>query len=103
MVAMRAPRVGQDRRLAFFRAGVFALTFFRGGVFALAFFRARGFAALSGSFLVPVSRFHSSNVSFEIFPSTRSCANLRRCAWLLNGIEPQRLAHGDLQREGSSL
>ena len=25
-------------------------------------------------------------VSFEIFPSTRSCANFRRCAWLLNGI-----------------
>jgi hypothetical protein len=22
----------------------------------------------------------------EIFPSTRSCANFRRCAWLLNGI-----------------
>jgi hypothetical protein len=29
----------------------------------------------SGSFLPPVSRFHSSKVSFEIFPSTRSCAN----------------------------
>ena len=40
----------------------------------------------SGSFLPPVSRFHSSKVSFEIFPSTSSCANLRRCAWLLNGI-----------------
>jgi hypothetical protein len=40
----------------------------------------------SGSFLRPVSRFHSSKVSFEIFPSTSSCANLRRCAWLLNGM-----------------
>ena len=40
----------------------------------------------SGSFLLPVSRFHSSNVSFEIFPSTRSCANFLRCAWLLNGM-----------------
>jgi hypothetical protein len=26
----------------------------------------------SGSFFPPVSRFHSSNVSLEIFPSTRS-------------------------------
>lgn len=50
-------------------------------------FRAELFrAARSGSFLPPVSRFHSSNVSFEIFPSTRSCANFRLCAWLLNGI-----------------
>ena len=40
----------------------------------------------SGSFFLPVSRFHSSNVWFEILPSTRSCANLRRCALLLNGI-----------------
>src|SRR5262245_54296643 len=40
----------------------------------------------SGSFFRPVSRFHSSNVWLEIFPSTRSCANFRRCAWLLNGI-----------------
>jgi len=50
-----------------------------------------GFVALfrptrSGRFALPVSRFHSSNVSGEIFPSTRSCANLRRCAWLLNGM-----------------
>ena len=49
----------------------------------------------SGSFLLPVSRFHSSNVWFEIFPSTRSCANFLRCAWLLNGMivlppNPQR-------------
>src|SRR2546425_3443479 len=37
------------------------------------FFRADALrAARSGSFLLPVSRFHSSNVSFEIFPSTRS-------------------------------
>jgi hypothetical protein len=34
----------------------------------------------SGSFFRPVSRFHSSKVSFEILPSTSSCANLRRCA-----------------------
>ena len=40
----------------------------------------------SGSFFPPVSRFHSSNVCAEILPSTRSCANFRRCAWLLNGI-----------------
>jgi hypothetical protein len=47
----------------------------------LVFLRADAFrAARSGSFFFPVSRFHSSNVSFEIFPSTSSCANLRRCA-----------------------
>ena len=40
----------------------------------------------SGSLLAPVSRFHSSKVLPEIFPSTSSCANLRRCAGLLNGI-----------------
>ena len=40
----------------------------------------------SGSFLRPVSRFHSSNVCGEIFPCTRSSANLRRCALLLKGI-----------------
>jgi hypothetical protein len=43
-------------------------------------------AARSGSVRLPVSRFHSSYVASEIFPSTRSCANLRRCAWLLNGM-----------------
>lgn len=32
----------------------------------------------SGSFLLPVSRFHSSNVWFEILPSTSNWANLRR-------------------------
>src|SRR4029453_15198126 len=42
--------------------------------------------ARSGSFFFPVSRFHSSKVSFEIFPSTSNCANFRRCAWLLNGM-----------------
>src|SRR4029450_14079338 len=42
--------------------------------------------ARSGSFRPPVSRFHSSNVSGEIFPCTRSSANFRRCAWLLNGM-----------------
>src|SRR5439155_26539778 len=40
----------------------------------------------SGSFAPPVSRFHSSKVWLEILPSTRSCANFRRWAWLLNGI-----------------
>ena len=40
----------------------------------------------SGNFAPPVSLFHSSNVSGEILPSTRSCANLRRWAWLLNGM-----------------
>ena len=44
----------------------------------------------SGSFFAPVSRFHSSNVSFEIFPSTSNCANFRRCAWLLKGIDVLR-------------
>jgi hypothetical protein len=34
----------------------------------------------SGNRFAPVSRFHSSKVSFEILPSTRSCANFRRCA-----------------------
>ena len=42
--------------------------------------------ARSGSSREPVSRFHSSYVLGEIFPSTRSCANFRRCAWLLKGI-----------------
>lgn len=46
----------------------------------------------SGSFLPPVSRFHSSNVLFEILPSTRSWANLRRWAWLLKGMD-FRMAH----------
>ena len=40
----------------------------------------------SGSLAFPVSRFHSSYVSGEIFPVTRSSANLRRCARLLKGI-----------------
>src|SRR6266516_2771073 len=40
----------------------------------------------SGSFAPPVSRFHSSKVWLEILPSTRSCANFLRWAWLLNGI-----------------
>ena len=49
----------------------------------------------SGSFFPPVSRFHSSKVSLEIFPSTSNCANLRRCAWLLNGI------HASIKGTGS--
>src|SRR5437867_12876812 len=40
----------------------------------------------SGSLAPPVSRFHSSKVWLEILPSTRSCANFLRWAWLLNGI-----------------
>src|SRR6185295_18710041 len=40
----------------------------------------------SGSLAPPVSRFHSSNVSAEIFPLTSSSANFLRCAWLLNGM-----------------
>src|SRR6266853_4500060 len=43
----------------------------------------------SGSLALPVSRFHSSYVSGEIFPVTRSSANLRRCARLLKGIDHQ--------------
>jgi hypothetical protein len=72
------------RRRRFFAARLFgpALAFLD----ALAFVRTR-----SGSFLRPVSRFHSSKVSLEIFPSTSSCANFRRCAWLLNGISASPL------------
>jgi len=44
----------------------------------------------SGSFAPPVSRFHSSKVWFEILPSTSSCANFLRCAWLLNGMSRTR-------------
>ncbi|MCI0444547.1 hypothetical protein L0152_15230, partial [bacterium] len=40
----------------------------------------------SGSFALPVSRFHSSYVSGVISPFTRSSANFLRCALLLNGI-----------------
>jgi hypothetical protein len=54
-------------------------------------------ATLSGSSALPVSRFHSSNVSGEISPLTSNSANLRRCALLLNGIESSlRKAPGDL-------
>src|SRR4029079_19770023 len=78
----------RDRRV---RAGDF---FFARAVFLFAVFlffltEARRFffaATRSGRCFPPVSRFHSSKVSFEILPSTRSSANLRRCAWLLNGI-----------------
>jgi len=44
------------------------------------------FFARSGSRLPPVSRLHSSYVSGEIFPSTSSSANFRRCAFDLNGM-----------------
>src|SRR5688572_22285851 len=57
----------------------------------------RGFGRLrfirSGSFFRPVSRFHSSKVSFEISPLTSSSANLRRCAWLLKGISAFPVRH----------
>jgi hypothetical protein len=71
------PRHRRDRFFALFAALGLLLDL----ALDFAFARTR-----SGSFLPPVSRFHSSKVSFEIFPSTRSCANLRRCAWLLNGM-----------------
>ena len=61
----------------------------RDPLFALAlFFLGRFLARLtrSGSFALPVSRFHSSNVSGEISPLTNNSANLRRCALLLNGM-----------------
>ena len=54
--------------------------------FFAAFLRAEVLRTRSGSLCPPVSRFQSSNVWFEIFPSTRSCANLRLCALLLNGM-----------------
>src|SRR5688572_25009552 len=44
----------------------------------LAVLPAAGLRTRSGSFRAPVSRFHSSNVSFEISPLTSSSANLRR-------------------------
>ena len=56
----------QRRRFWVFRCVRFFPVFFRSVL------RTR-----SGSFFAPVSRFHSSNVWSEIFPSTRSCANLR--------------------------
>src|SRR3989442_10417742 len=40
----------------------------------------------SGSVFLPVERFHSSYVWSEILPVTKSSANLRRWALLLNGI-----------------
>ena len=52
-------------------------------------FRAFGLAARltrSGRRFPPVSRFHSSYVAGEIFPSTSNSANFRRCARDLNGI-----------------
>src|SRR5262249_54223128 len=53
--------------------------------FLAAFVRADLLRTRSGSLFPPVSRFQSSNVWFEIFPSTRSSANLRLWALLLNG------------------
>ena len=69
-----------NREFHFFRAllGAAALDF----VLGLLFFD----LTFSGRALPPVSRFHSSKVSGLIFPSTNSCANLRRCALLLKGM-----------------
>jgi hypothetical protein len=67
---LRRVRADAGRRLDFFAAGVFLDR------------------TLSGSASLPVSRFHSSKVSGLILPSTRSCANLRRWALLLNGMVP---------------
>jgi hypothetical protein len=86
-------------RVELFRA-VFvarAARFFAGDLFAGRFvavrftlarflFGARFWPTRSGSSLRPVERFHSSYCSSVIFPSTSSCANLRRWALLLNGI-----------------
>jgi hypothetical protein len=57
---------------------------------ALAFIR-------SGSLADPVSRFHSSNVLFDISPLSKSSANFLRCAWLLNGITFPRSTTGQLR------
>src|SRR5215208_368968 len=82
--------VDRERQERFLLAAFLFFGFGFGFVRVVVFRFFAGAAALrfarSGSFLPPVSRFHSSNVSFEILPSTRSCANFRRCAWLLNGI-----------------
>jgi hypothetical protein len=40
----------------------------------------------SGSLAPPVDRFHSSKVSLEILPVTKSSANFLRWALLLNGM-----------------
>lgn len=87
----RTSTVTRDARLH--RFGDFR---FRRVVFVLlvpARFFGRFRATRSGSFALPVSRFHSSNVSGEILPFTRSSANLRRCAWLLNGIASYPVRH----------
>ena len=74
-------RVHFDFRLDFGLRFVLVVLFVRALDFALAL----GFTR-SGSFAVPVERFHSSKVSLEILPWTRSSANFLRWAWLLNGI-----------------
>src|SRR2546430_14211274 len=43
----------------------------------------------SGRTFLPVERFHSSYWSSVILPSTSSCANFRRCALLLKGIQAE--------------
>jgi hypothetical protein len=58
----------------------------------------------SGNFAAPVSRFHSSNVSADILPLTSSSANLRRCAWLLNGMADLRRApRADARNEAADV
>ena len=71
-----AEQVGQVAHNSFVHCYA-ELGFFGGTIFLAAFaFR----FTRSGSFAPPVSRFHSSNVLFEIFPLIRSSANFRRCA-----------------------
>ena len=54
---------------------------------------------LSGSFAIPVSRLHSLNVSFEIFPSTRELGEFSSLGLTLRWHEPSsrpvRLLSGD--------
>lgn len=82
----------RDERLdGRFAGDFFRADFLRAAVFLpdarleVDFLRA-GLPTRSGSFALPVSRLHSSNVSGEISPFTSNSANLRRCAWLLNGM-----------------
>jgi hypothetical protein len=79
-------QVSVDYRFAFVRRRLlcFAPSDTRRRDFAADFFFVFGWIR-SGNTFRPVVRFHSSYWSSVIFPSTRSCANLRRCALLLNG------------------
>src|SRR5207237_704949 len=85
-------------RFVFYDRVLFVARRLRVDLVALALF---DFApARSGSFLLPVSRFHSSKTSLEIFPSIRSSANFRRCAWLLNGMNSLSYARDRGERGG---